>query len=302
MQSQGLNSEKFRVAAVSAESEPDAGHAGAGRFLQCDSGLLPIASASPVFHVPKKDLVMQAELKDIPKLRSNLARIRHLPEAVLDRRATVQFKPDPVAEEHLNDILRLASQAPSGYNLQPWRFIVVRDEENRKRLQKVAMNQAKVAQAPVVVIAIGMKDEPIEMAEEILRQGAERGAGQLEQVKATAEQARGFLSSGIRMDVWVNRHVMIAVTTMMLAAEVFGYDTAPMEGFDPEGVKREFGLPTESEVVCLLAIGKVKEPDKPYPGRLGLDRIVYSERYGEAWTGDSAATPAEHRAEVTMGR
>jgi nitroreductase len=56
------------------------------------------------------------------------------------------------------------------------------------------------------------------------------------------------------MDVWLNRHVMIAVTTMMLAAEVFGYDTAPMEGFDPDGVKREFGIPDEAEVVCLLPL------------------------------------------------
>ena len=73
---------------------------------------------------------------------------------------------------------------------------------------------------------------------------------------------------------------MIAVTTMMIAAEAYGFDTAPMEGFDAAGVRREFGIPDEGEVCALLAIGRGKEPDKAYPGRFSLEEIVYSERYG----------------------
>jgi nitroreductase len=69
----------------------------------------------------------------------------------------------------------------------------------------------------------------------------------------------------------------------MLAAEAYGFDTAPMEGFDAAGIKREFGIPDEAEVVALLAIGRAAEPEKAYPGRFELERIVYSERYGEAW-------------------
>jgi nitroreductase len=85
------------------------------------------------------------------------------------------------------------------------------------------------------------------------------------------------------MNVWVNRHTMIAATTMMLVAESYGYDTAPMEGFDAEAIKREFDVPEEGEVVCLLAIGRGAEPDKAYPGRFELNRFVFSERFGEAW-------------------
>jgi Nitroreductase family len=60
---------------------------------------------------------------------------------------------------------------------------------------------------------------------------------------------------------------MIAVTTMMLVAEAYGFDAAPMEGFDPAKVKTEFGIPNEAEVVALLAIGHAEGPDKVYPGR-----------------------------------
>jgi nitroreductase len=85
------------------------------------------------------------------------------------------------------------------------------------------------------------------------------------------------------MDVWVNRHTMIALTTMMHAAEVYGFDTAPMEGFDPAAVKREFAIPDEAEVVALLAIGKMTPPDRPYPGRFPLSEVVFAERFGEPW-------------------
>jgi nitroreductase len=180
-------------------------------------------------------------------------------------------------------MLELAAQAPSGYNLQPWRFVVVREPANRARLQKAAFNQPKVAQAPVVVIALGMKEDWKRRADEVFREGARRGAGQPENVEKAMNGAIQFVSSQ-PLDVWVTRHTMIAVTTLMLVAESFGFDTAPMEGFDPAAVKREFGIPDEAEVVALLAIGKAKPPDKPYTGRFPLNQVVYSERFGEAWS------------------
>jgi nitroreductase len=223
---------------------------------------------------------MQTVLEDRPAVELNGRKLTDIVEVLLQRRATNHFKPDPVPDHDLREILRLAGQAPSGYNFQPWRFIVVRDEENRKRLRKVAFNQEKVSEAPVVVIAVGMKEEPKAMARDILMEGARRGLGSPDKVDAIRDQALNFLST-ISMDVWVNRHTMIAFTTMMIVAEAFGYDTAPMEGFDPDGVKREFGIPPEAEVVALLAIGRTREPDKPHPGRLPLERIVFAERFGE---------------------
>jgi nitroreductase len=77
----------------------------------------------------------------------------------------------------------------------------------------------------------------------------------------------------------------------MIAAEAYGFDTAPMEGFDAAGVKREFDIPDEAEVVALLAIGRAAGAEKAYPGRFSLDRIAFAERYGEPW-GDS------HRSQV----
>jgi nitroreductase len=207
-----------------------------------------------------------------------------LVQTVLERRATMHFEPDEVPAEYLRAILQLGTQAPSGYNLQPWRFIVVRDPAARERLQSVAFNQPKVGEAPVVIIALGMKDEWKRRADEVFREGAQRGAGRPENVDKYKQGALDFLSHQ-PMNGWVNRHVMIAVTTMMLAAEAYGFDTAPMEGFDAAGVKREFNIPDEAEVVALLAIGRAKPPDKPYTGRFPLEEICHSDRYGQPWSG-----------------
>ncbi len=225
---------------------------------------------------------MQDKPTNLPATQAGGAELKPFPQAVVERRATNAFKPDEVPAETLNAILELGLQAPSGYNLQPWRFIVVREAENRARLQAAAFNQAKVGQAPVVVIAVGMKEEWKRTADEVFQEGARRGAGRPETVEQYKQGALGFLSQ-MPMDVWVNRHTMIAFTTLMYAAEVYGFDTAPMEGFDAAAVKREFGLPEEAEVVALLAIGRAEQPDKAYPGRFPLARAVYSERFGQAW-------------------
>jgi hypothetical protein len=63
------------------------------------------------------------------------------------------------------------------------------------------------------------------------------------------------------------------------------FDTAPMEGFDPAGVRAEFGIVEDAEMVALLAIGRTREPDKADPWRFSLERIAFSERSGDAWQG-----------------
>ena len=226
---------------------------------------------------------MKDKPTNFPTVQPNGEPLKPITQVLLDRRATMHFTDEEIPEEYLNAILNFAGQAPSGYNFQPWRFIVVRDAENRKRLQRVAYNQPKIAEAPVVIICLGMKEEWKERASEIFREGAERGAGKIEGWEKARDSAVEALTSTQKMDVWVHRHAMIAFTTLMLMAEAYGYDTGPMEGFDPAGVKREFDIPEEAEVCALIAIGRGVPPEKAYLGRFELDRIVYSERYGEKW-------------------
>ena len=159
--------------------------------------------------------------------------LKPLPQVLLDRRATAHFKPDSVPEEYLEAILRFGTQAPSGYNLQPWRFLVVREKENRQRLKTAAFGQQKIAEAPVVIIAYAIQNDWRNYFDDILEEGVRRGCTSRDTLPELKQQAANFLEKQISQSVWLNRQTMIAVTSMMLLAGAFGLDTAPMEGFDP---------------------------------------------------------------------
>lgn len=197
-----------------------------------------------------------------------------------ERRATTHFLPDPVPEEDVNRIFACALNAPSGFNLQPWRFVIVRDAAQRRRLRAAALDQAKVSEAPVVIVAFGRRDHWSEHADEIFQDAAQRGALKAENLGEQQKQAVGFISK-LPPAVWLNRHVMIGFTCLMLAAEALGWDTAPMEGFDPARVADVLNLPNDAEVVALLAIGRHAPPDRAFPGRLAPERMVYMERFEE---------------------
>lgn len=201
---------------------------------------------------------------------------------VVDRRATRHFTDEPVPDTVLRSILSMAQQAPSGYNFQPWRFVVVRERANRKRLQKAAFDQEKIGEAPVVIVAFGQRDGWKEKIDDILRLQVENGTLEASQVQKTKEGALQFLTT-LDPALWLNRHVMIAFTFLMLAAEAAGWDTAPMEGFDAAAVREALDLPGDAEVMAILAIGRAAKPLAKYPGRLPLDAIFYDEKYGQHW-------------------
>lgn len=211
---------------------------------------------------------------------TNSTNEKRLSQVIAERRTTPNFSNEPVRDEDLQHIIEAGLHAPSGYNTQPWRFVVVRDAEQRRKLAVAAMNQKRVAEAPVVIVACGdagaLKDDDLE---EMLRLAAEHGFGTEANHEAVRRNFPRFLES-LEMAVWLNRQVMIAFTQMMLMAEVLGYDTAPLEGFWEDKVKQLLEIPDSAKVVALLCIGHRKGPDKPFGGRFAMKRTVFAESWG----------------------
>jgi nitroreductase len=214
---------------------------------------------------------------------------RTLSEVVRERRATRHFKSTSIPNADLQKILAAGLEAPSGYNLQPWRFVVVRDPEQRKRLRRAAMGQAKVEEAPVVIVACGDTEGwRSGDLEEMLNLATIYGYGGPTEHESARRNIINFLGGvpgaigGIGPDlaVWVNRQVMIALTTMMWMAEVLGFDTAPMEAFREDEVKQLLRIPGSLRVVSLLAIGYRQGTDKAYAGRFPMSRLIFAEEWG----------------------
>jgi nitroreductase len=204
-----------------------------------------------------------------------------LTQAIAERRATPSFDGSPIPGEDLKKILEAGLRAPSGYNMQPWRFIVVRTPEQRRRLRSASFNQAKVEEASAVIVACGDADGWRNGdVEEMLRMGCEGGMPE-----NYAEQAHqniyNYLSNHPNLAAWLSKQVMIAVTSMMWMAEVLGYDTAPMEGFEEERVREVLKLPLRYHVVALLALGHLSGADKFDGGRFSMANTVFDGEYGK---------------------
>lgn len=212
-----------------------------------------------------------------------------LSQAVRERRATGSFLSDPIPDSDLKQILQAGLEAPSGYNMQPWRFVVVRDPEQRKALRAAAFDQLRVEEAPVVIVACGDAGEWKQDLEQMIQMGKDVGSISNSEIEnairthfTSYREGGAGDAAGLAPDwsLWLNRHVMIAFTTIMWMAEVLGYDTAPMEGFSESKVRSTLGIPDHVRVCALLAIGKLKGEDKKYGGRFPMKQTVFDNNWG----------------------
>src|SRR6202789_3642760 len=206
-----------------------------------------------------------------------------LSQAIHERRATPSFDGVAIPAEDLRQILDAGLHAPSGYNMQPWRFIVVQSPEQKRKLRAASYNQAKVEEASVMIVACGDMDGWRKDLDLMIEMG--RAGGMPESYAAQAlSSVPNYMSSFTpdQMKLWLNKQVMLAFTHMLLMAETLGYDTAPMEGFEQDKVNEVLRLPLSFWTVALLGIGHLKGADKFPGGRFEMTHTVFGEEYGKA--------------------
>ncbi|MCD4820442.1 MAG: nitroreductase family protein [Candidatus Cloacimonetes bacterium] len=72
-------------------------------------------------------------------------------KAIEDRFSVRKFKNIPIEEDKLNAILKAAQLSPSAKNVQPWKFVVIKDKQMRDQLPAICKGQKFVSQAPVTI-------------------------------------------------------------------------------------------------------------------------------------------------------
>src|SRR5262245_2968274 len=127
---------------------------------------------------------------------AKVAAEKPLSQAIRERRATPSFEDVPIHSADLEKIIRAGLEAPSGYNLQPWRVVVVRDREQRKKLRAAAFGQPKVEEASAVIVACGdpegWKNGDLEDMIRLAKQNGYGGDAEHSHVRAAVT---GFLGS-----------------------------------------------------------------------------------------------------------
>jgi nitroreductase len=204
-------------------------------------------------------------------------------EAIRTRRSIRKFKPDSVPEEKIKLLLESARLAPSGTNTQPWKFIVVRDDDTKTKLQRAAHNQKHVKRAPVIIVCCAdmkaFKEFPVRV-DELIESGA--------LPERTREVFIPYLEKGMStvtkdaLMIAAAANVSIAVEHIVLQAVEIGLGTCWIRWYEDEKVKEILDIPDHIEVMALLPVGIPNEEPSPRP-RLSLDKIVFSEKYGDKY-------------------
>lgn len=191
-------------------------------------------------------------------------------EAIASRRSIRKFVQEPLDQNDLREILRLASLAPSAWNAQTWRFAVVQDPALKESLRDAAYGQAQITGAPAVIVVYSDMEDTLETAEETAHPGMGEAARSTQ--RKTFEGAFGAQEVAQRGQ-WGLTQANIAFGFLMLAARGLGYDTVPMLGFDPERVKEILGLPPHVQFAGLLPLGKRAEDGHPHH-RHSVERLT----------------------------
>lgn len=156
------------------------------------------------------------------------------------------YQPTPLSAELIQRIFNTVRMAPSVDNLQPWRFVLVNDEDIKRQLAAASNNQKWIAEAPLVVVACGLLDE--------------------------AQGMIGGYMNSYPVDV------AMAMAYLTLAAHNEGLGTCWVSAFNEEKVRAAIGAPDDVKVVALTPLGVPRGDPEP-SGRKHLNEIVCYNRY-----------------------
>ncbi|WP_242632126.1 nitroreductase family protein [Rubripirellula amarantea] len=193
-------------------------------------------------------------------------------DAIYNRRAIKQFDAEHrMTDAEETELLEATIQAPTSFNIQHWRFVILRDPELRSKIRKEFGNdQAQMTDASLLVLfTADMKawnKEPSRYFSNAPKEVAEM----LVNWMGPFHEGREWLQRDE-----AQRSIGMAMQTMMLAAQGMGYQSCPMIGFDIEKVAQLINLPADYVMGPMVAIGKGTKEAWPKPGQLPLGDVVF---------------------------
>lgn len=196
-------------------------------------------------------------------------------DAIRERRAVKQFDPaHQLTQQETEQLLDLAMQAPSSFNIQHWRLVNVTDKALRVKLREAAHEQAQVTDGSLLfVVTVDIKawekdparywvNAPKE-AQDILVPWINPFYSGKEQL----QRDEAMRSAGIMLQ------------TMMLSAKAMGYDSCPMVGFDFDKVAELIHLPKDYAIAAMLVVGKGIKPAWPKPGFIPKSEMIIENHF-----------------------
>lgn len=197
-----------------------------------------------------------------------------------ERRSVRHYDPSYQMEDYeINELLEIAIQAPSSSNLQPWRFLVIKNQEMKEKLLPIANNQQQTVDASAVIAVLGDTKAYLN-ADRIYDELVAKGM-MTQEIKdfyvGSIVKNYGSFPEEIATKVAMIDGGLVSMQ-LMLAAKAKGLDTVPMGGFDQMKFVEAFNVPENFKPVMLISVGKgIKAGFEKV--RLTLDEVVTWDQY-----------------------
>jgi nitroreductase len=210
-----------------------------------------------------------------------------VPTAIAQRRSIKTFTSQLISPELLKTLVKLTVAAPSSFNVQDWRIILVQDPAQKAALAEAAWGQQQIIQAPVTFVFTADAQAGLGDLSPIYEQALSLGAwneGTIDYFKKAVPEFQASLGEKARE--YAIKDAMIAATHLVLAAESYGLSSCFMNGWIEKKVKAVIGAADRADlaIAVLVPIGYAAEPRRD-PGRLPLDRNVFVDRVGNPYLG-----------------
>jgi len=198
-------------------------------------------------------------------------------DAIYQRRAVKHYDPEHrFSDEELHKLMEAVIQSPTSFNIQNWRFVLVKDPKLRRQVREAGWDQTQLTEASLLFVITGdlksAEKEPQRYWRDAPREVQDMLVPMIGQFYAGREQ--------VQRDE-VMRSAGLAAQTMMLAAKTMGYDSCPMIGFDADKVAELIHLPEDHAVAMIVVVGKAAQPARPKGGQLPLDDVLVIDQFGK---------------------
>ncbi len=177
-------------------------------------------------------------------------------------------------DEEVEKLMKAVLRTPTSFNIQNYRFVVVRDKAIQQSLKEASWNQAQVLEASAVVLLCADLKAPVKDPKRYWYQAPTEVAEALSGMTLQFYDGKEELQHDEAL-----RSVGMAAQTLMLAAKAMGYDTCPMIGFEPEKVAKIINLPADHLIGMMIVVGKGTAPARERFGPLDYSELVFKNSF-----------------------
>lgn len=199
-------------------------------------------------------------------------------EAMDFRHACKLFDEDKkISDENIKEILEAGRKSPSSFGMEPWKFLVITNNELKAKLRPHCWNQPQITTCSHLVVVLAAI-ENVKVESGIVKQMFLRREMPQEKLDfymdLYARHLKKTLSSDENILCWTARQTYIAAANMMTCAATLGIDSCPIEGFEKEEIESVLNLDTTKYQLSLVVAFGYRVNEQSSQLRLDFDDVV----------------------------